>query len=88
VLNGDGIKETDARGRPIRDDSFLLLLNAGHEPRDFVLPPPPEGRSWQLFLDTANGYPFRQADPMRPGEPYPLQAHSLVLLTGSGDDSE
>ncbi len=88
VLNGDGIKETDARGRPIRDDSFLLLLNAGHEPRDFVLPPPPEGRSWQLFLDTANGYPFRQADPMHRGEPYPLQAHSLVLLTGSGDDSE
>ncbi|MFZ0788861.1 MAG: glycogen debranching protein GlgX [Chromatiaceae bacterium] len=88
VLNGGGIQETDTRGRPIKDDSFLLLLNAGHDSVDFVLPPPPGGGSWRLFLDTSSGYPFRQGDPWRARDAYPLQSHSLVVLTEPGGDSE
>src|SRR5690606_4379335 len=37
-LNGDAITEPDRRGRPIRDDSFLLLLDARHEPIPFTAP--------------------------------------------------
>ncbi len=85
VLNGKGIQETDTRGRSIRDDSFLLLLNAGHEPIDFVLPPTPEGHSWQGFLDTAAKPVFRRDGPWSPGERYPCQPHSLVLLSESDD---
>ena len=88
VLNGGGIQETDARGRPISDDSFLLLLNAGQDSVDFMLPRPPEGGRWRLFLDTANGYPFWQGDPWRAGDAYPLQSHSLVVLTEPSGDSE
>jgi hypothetical protein len=34
-LNGRAIRETDARGGAIRDDSFLVLFNAHYEPIDF-----------------------------------------------------
>jgi glycogen operon protein len=88
VLNGGGIQETDTRGRPIRDDSFLLLLNAGRDSIDFVLPAPPGGGSWRLFLDTASRYPFRQDDPWRARDAYPLQSHSLAVLTEPSGDSE
>ncbi len=88
VLNGKGIKETDEQGRPIEDDSFLLLLNAGQDPLGFKLPPSPEGLSWDRFLDTANGNAHGHDGPWRPGDTYPLQSHSLVLLTESGADAE
>ena len=37
-LNGGAITETDRRGQPIRDDSFLLLFNAS--PSDLSSPCP------------------------------------------------
>ncbi|WP_067968770.1 glycogen debranching protein GlgX [Nocardiopsis trehalosi] len=52
-LNGDAITEPDPRGRPVRDDSFLLLLNSGAEAVDFVVPGPEYGTSWETVLDTA-----------------------------------
>ena len=38
-LNGQGIPDLDARGRRVRDDSFLMCFNAHHEPIEFTLPP-------------------------------------------------
>jgi len=37
--------------RPIRDDTFLMLLNAHHETVNFVLPGQEEVR-WELIIDT------------------------------------
>ena len=37
-LAGHAIEEKDSKGRPIMDDTFLILLNAHHEPRPFTLP--------------------------------------------------
>ena len=37
-LNGDEISELDRRGEPIRDNSFLLLFNAGELDLEFALP--------------------------------------------------
>jgi isoamylase len=51
-LNGDALEETDARGVEVRDDSFLVLFNAGHEPCDFRLPVGAYGRRWVLELST------------------------------------
>ncbi|MBN6056056.1 glycogen debranching protein GlgX [Nonomuraea sp. RK-328] len=51
-LNGDAITEPDRRGRPIRDDSFLLLFNAHHEPITFTIPKD-YGEMWQTEIDTA-----------------------------------
>ncbi|WP_018656693.1 glycogen debranching protein GlgX [Actinomadura flavalba] len=52
-LNGDAINEPDRRGRPVRDDSFLLLINAGADPVTFTLPGPDYGEHWTCELDTA-----------------------------------
>ena len=52
-LNGLAIAEPDARGEQVRDDSFLLLFNAHHEPLAFTLPPDQFGETWEYALDTA-----------------------------------
>ena len=76
-LSGDAITEPDARARTIVDDDFVLLLNAHHEPIDFVLPPGRDPAGWEPLLDTAR-------EPVAPApwrEHYPLRERSLALLT-------
>jgi glycogen operon protein len=55
-LNGEGIATPDDRGRRIVDNSFYLMFNAHHEPKDFVLPPARWGEQWQLVMDTQRGF--------------------------------
>ncbi len=52
-LNGDAISEPGPRGERIRDDSFLLLINAHHESLTFTLPAADFGDGWRSVLDTA-----------------------------------
>ncbi len=54
-LNGRAIPDPDAHGRPIVDDSFLLLLNAWENDLDFTLPAAQWAASWELELDTGAG---------------------------------
>ncbi|MFI7126673.1 glycogen debranching protein GlgX [Nonomuraea sp. NPDC050153] len=51
-LNGDAITEPDRRGRPIRDDSFLLLFNAHYDTIKFTIPKD-YGEMWHTEIDTA-----------------------------------
>ena len=44
MLVGDAIAEVDERGEPIRDDTLLILLNAGDAAVTFTLPPVPTAR--------------------------------------------
>jgi isoamylase len=55
LLYGGGLKELDAHGRHLVDDSFLLAFQQGHEGSDVVLPPAPKGRAWRLCVDTGQG---------------------------------
>jgi glycogen operon protein len=79
-LSGMGLTETDARGRPLVDDDFVVLFNAHHEPIDFRLPLIGRG-DWESVLDTgveAGGpLPGWQRSPERP---YPLGGRTLALL--------
>jgi glycogen operon protein len=52
-LNGDALREVDDAGKPIRDDSFLLLFNAHHETLPFTMPPYRFGSRWKVLIDTA-----------------------------------
>ncbi|MBI4270964.1 MAG: glycogen debranching protein GlgX [Candidatus Rokubacteria bacterium] len=79
-LSGDAIEETDALGRRIADDTFLILLNAHHEPTPFVLPAHRRGVSWARVLDTAARDGERRVRPARGGEVYELEARSLAAL--------
>jgi glycogen operon protein len=53
LLSGDTIDVLSFEGEPIRDDTFLLLINAHYEPIPFVLPGQ-EHIEWELILDTMN----------------------------------
>jgi glycogen operon protein len=81
LLHGDAIEEHDERGRPIHDDTYLLLLNAHSQPIPFRLPKQLGIARWGVTVDTCF------ADGKRPdrrtfntGESYPLQARSTALL--------
>jgi isoamylase len=51
LLSGDATDVLNFEGESIRDDTFLLLINAHHEAIPFVLPGK-ENLEWQLILDT------------------------------------
>ncbi|MDD3650864.1 glycogen debranching protein GlgX [Immundisolibacter sp.] len=79
-LSGEALTERDRRGRPLRDDDFLVLFNAHHETLDFRLPATRSGVGWQVLLDTAHAQGLA-VDGCFPGQAsYPLQGRSLALL--------
>ncbi|PYJ74812.1 MAG: glycogen debranching enzyme GlgX [Verrucomicrobia bacterium] len=57
LLSGDTMDVLTFKGEPIRDETFLLLVNAHYEPIPFVLPGQ-EHIEWQLILDTMNAEGF------------------------------
>jgi glycogen operon protein len=83
-LNGDAIQSRDARGEPVRDDSFCVLFNAHHEAIDFVLPEQ-WGERWSVVMDTAEPLP-PSLDPdvgqrlVSSGEKVATDSRSLLLL--------
>jgi len=79
VFVGTALRETDARGRQLIDNDFLLLLNASHERIAFKMPASRDERPWLRILDT-----FRGDGPVTdhaPGTTYDLEPRSLALLT-------
>jgi glycogen operon protein len=80
VLVGEGLEETDRRGRPLVDDSFLLMLNAHDEAVPFVLPGLATASRWDAVLDTARFGGLRAEGRYAAGERYHLEGRSLALL--------
>ena len=76
---GEGLTETDGRGRPLRDLSFLVLFNAHHEAIPFKLPDYSGGR-WHALFDTAFEDGREIDGTFDAGAAYDLQGRSLVLL--------
>jgi isoamylase len=79
-LAGDAISEVDTRGRRVMDSTFLMLLNAHHEPLPFVLPAHRRGVRWQVMVDTRSADGRVQGGPLKGGESYELEGRSVVLL--------
>ena len=80
MLSGVALDEVDERGQRVRDENFLLLMNAHHEEISFVVPPPPSNAGWFALVDTSC-QTTRNPDAFYPGNSsYPLQARSLALL--------
>ena len=78
-LSGEGLTETDRRGRPLVDDNFLVLFNAHHEPIPFTLPAIGHG-GWHAVLDTDTDAGFVASTTREPGSAYPLQGRSVAVL--------
>src|ERR1700680_4749649 len=79
-LSGQGLDETDERGRKLSDENFLLLLNAYHEDVSFTLPVSRPGARWTAWMDTSREDGLRAVDTYDAGAVYPLQARSMVVL--------
>jgi glycogen operon protein len=80
-LAGHAIEEKDPKGRPLLDETFLILLNAHHEPRPFTLPAHKRGVQWQSVLNTAVSQANQvQVTLFRGGVQYDLEARSLAVL--------
>ncbi len=84
-LNGDQIADRGPQGQRIVDDTFLLLLNAHHEPIRFTLPDEVWGRAWSKVMDTSVADPDQVGGSIRSGEALDLDARSMVLLMKEGE---
>jgi glycogen operon protein len=79
-LNGEAITEPDRRGEPVRDDSFLLLINASDHDLTFTLPEPHRGM-WTCVLDTTTGYALDDEETAAmAGEKPMVEARSIQVL--------
>jgi len=79
-LAGDAIEEIDDEGLPIRDDTFLILLNADDLALPFVLPNHQPRIEWEVVLDTRDWDPVPVERFYKGGEPYQLEGHTLAVL--------
>jgi len=82
-LNGDAISEPGPRGERIRDDSFLLLFNAHHEPVTFTLPGSEYGPGWEAVIDTAEETGCGSGEVRPAGALVCVTGHSLQILRGT-----
>jgi isoamylase len=90
-LAGQGLDETDERGRKIGDENFLVLLNAHHEDVAFTLPVSHPGVRWSGWMDTSREGGLRLVETYEAGTAYRLQTRSLVVLMerrGNGKKEE
>jgi glycogen operon protein len=81
-LNGDALRDLDANGARVADDSFLLAFNAHHEPLPFAIPGAEYGTAWRIVVDTAV-----EADvpalTLESRQTFDVQPRSLVVLTSA-----
>ncbi|HEY6029413.1 MAG TPA: glycogen debranching protein GlgX, partial [Gaiellaceae bacterium] len=77
-LNGQEIPTRTEEGRPVGDDSYLLLFNAYHEPIPFKLPARRFGLRWEVELDSS----APDAEPLTfaPRADVEVQGRALILL--------
>jgi glycogen operon protein len=78
-LYADHMPETDERGQPLHDATYLVIFNAHDGLIDFVLPHV-EGRSWRTELDTRTARGEAPPELSTPSERYPVEGRTLVLL--------
>jgi isoamylase len=80
-LAGDAIAERDQKGRPIVDDTLLILLNAHHTPLAFTLPAHKRGIRWHAVVDSSlSGENEKQVSAFKGGEQYEMEARSIAVL--------
>ena len=81
LVSGQGIPDAGPRGEVVRDDDFLLLLNAHHDDLPFVVPES-DAAPWRRILDSAEPAVGADADaePAPVASPLLLQGRSVVLL--------
>ncbi len=80
LLDGDNIRERDARGEAVRGDTLLVLFNASRVKVPFVLPARHSG-DWECLIDSAGLCP---APSVRGGTVWNIQSHSAAVFRFEG----
>jgi glycogen operon protein len=83
-LNGEEIASPDARGRPIVDDCYVLLVSALHEDAEFTLPSERFGATWTCELRTDDPAHEAGSATFEAGTQLTIPARSLILLRRTG----
>jgi isoamylase len=83
LLFGDAPEIRNSVGKRVKDDDYLILLNAHHEPVDFRLPPDVRRKRWFYAFDTAR--PELETGKERvTGGGVTLQSRCLIVLGHAG----
>ena len=81
LLGGEATGEVDElSGEPVVDDSFLILLNAYHEPIPFTMPASPQDAKWEVVIDTGIADVASGRETIGSGEQAEVAARCLMLL--------
>ncbi len=80
LISGEAADETDDRGRPVRGDTMLLLLNGGFDEQTFTLPDVPGDGAWRTVVDSAS-----DAHGPTGGDAVQLAGFSIALLSFGAD---
>ncbi|MFN8205626.1 MAG: glycogen debranching protein GlgX, partial [Solirubrobacteraceae bacterium] len=83
-LNGDQLREVDDQGRPLSDDSWLMLFNAHHEDVAFTLPNQRFGPAWCSEIDTSAPDEEPGARRFEARDPVTVPARSVLVLRRAG----
>ncbi|GAC1663892.1 MAG: glycogen debranching protein GlgX [Candidatus Acidiferrum sp.] len=81
-LNGETLGDSNEAGAPVKDHSFLLLLNCHYEPVDFSLPVMANIGPWKILIDTSKS--DNSAGLGSPEKIITLVPRSLFLLSAEG----
>ncbi len=87
MLNGETIGDVDESGEPVKDHTFLLMLNCHHEPIQFFPPPPPASERWEVIVDTNDPELTVETRYCEGGASIELVPLSLVLARGTRQPS-
>jgi glycogen operon protein len=79
-LNGDALRDIDAHGHPVRDDSFLLLFNADHESHSFTMPAASFGARWTLLVNSTSAMSPPSTVVLN-GEAFEVAARSMAVFS-------
>jgi isoamylase len=79
-LNGDGLRDTNDDGEPIRDTSVLLLFNGHRDGLSFTMPSARFGARWERLLDTSSET-GETAGWIGAGDAADVGGRSVVVLT-------
>jgi isoamylase len=79
-LGGEALDEFDEHGERLIDDTFLILLNAHHEPLPFVLIAARSEYRWELVVDTNAPEREEGAQCYSAGDEFDLAGRSIAVF--------
>ena len=85
-LNGEGLRDRDARGERIVDVDFLLYFSAADEALKCKLPAKSYGAAWDVVVDTSGKNTDRAS--LRAGTQLVIDGRSMVVLQAHQDTNE